>query len=242
MGDFESVYLESKQEKQKEEFHRYTVQHALHRLQFDGSMVVAPIPKDKPIKILDSATGEGIWMIEEVRNFPQATFTGCDIEPAGFTYHDDIPKQISFCQHSMLDAWPEEFTSAFDLVHQRYGLTQVPAEACADVVKRLFDLVRPGGYIQLVDADLLGFEKDAGHEGMAEMMNFMTKFFAMGGMDPVSGPKLESWLRKAGAEDVEVKAMSFPMGKRAETSDMQRLSTWNQLTLVNNFAYVCSSK
>jgi len=45
-------------------------------------MKIVPLPKDEPIRILDSATGEGIWMIQEAEHYPNATFVG--IEPAGF--------------------------------------------------------------------------------------------------------------------------------------------------------------
>ncbi|ORY13906.1 methyltransferase GliN [Clohesyomyces aquaticus] len=239
IDQFHEVYLDSKKKKQVAEFHRYRVQHALHKSEFPGSMIVVPLPKNEPIRILDSATGEGIWMIEELQNYPNATFVGTDIEVAGFDEHKDISDQISFRQQSILDPWPESDLNAYDLVHQRYGFTNILFNKCASAVKGLLQLVKPGGYIQLVDANLMGFERGTGHEGISTMMDFMGKFFEQGGMDLSSGPKLESWLRAAGAEDVEVKAMSFPMGKCAKTKRLAKLSAWNMMTLVDNFAFVC---
>ncbi|KAF2711260.1 methyltransferase GliN [Pleomassaria siparia CBS 279.74] len=239
MDKFHEVYSDSKRQRQAAEFHRYRVQHALHRSEFNGSMIEAPLPKDRPINILDSATGEGIWMIEEAANYPNATFLGTDIEIAGFEEHKDLPDQVSFRQQSVLDPWPRNDHERFDLVHQRYGFTNVPIGTCPGVVRHLLELVRPGGYIQLVDADLMGFERGEGHAGMTAMMDFMSQFFAQGGMDPSSGPKLEAWLKAAGVEDVTTRPLSFGMGKAAKTQQLAEDSTWNVLTLVDNFKFVC---
>jgi hypothetical protein len=86
------------------------------------------------------------------------------------------------------------------------------------------------------------FERGKGHEGMAAMIDFMSRFFQQGNMDPSSGPKLESWLKAAGAENIEVKAMSFGMGQQATTADLAEKSSWNILTLIDNFSFVYSSK
>ncbi|KAF2877964.1 methyltransferase GliN [Massariosphaeria phaeospora] len=239
MDKFQEVYLESKKKRQAAEFHRYRVQHELHKSEFDGSMIAVPLPST-PIRILDSATGEGTWMIEESERYPHATFVGTDIETAGFEEHSDLPGSISFRQQSILDAWPEADQASFDLVHQRYGFSNIPAEQCQKAVNGLLSLAKPSGYIQLVDTDLMAFESGEGHEGMSEMMSFMGRFFQQGGMNPSSGPKLENWLKAAGAEDVEVRAMSFGMGVRAKTAKLAELSTWNQITLVDNFSFVCS--
>jgi hypothetical protein len=205
-------------------------------------MIVVPLPKDRPIIVLDSATGEGTWMIGETGNYPNATFLGTDIEVAGFNEHKNLPGQISFRRQSVLDAWPETDHGKFDLVHQRYGFTNVPIGTCPSVVTSLLELVKPGGYIQLVDADLMAFERGDNHPGMTEPMEFMGRFFAQGGMDPSSGPKLEVWLKTAGAEDVTTRPMTFGMGKNAKTDELAEQSAWNILTLVDNFKFVCESK
>ncbi|KAF2831116.1 methyltransferase GliN [Ophiobolus disseminans] len=220
------IYLESKKRRQEAEFHRYRVQHDLHKSEFGESMIVVPVAKDAPARILDSATGEGIWMIEELANYLQATFVGTDVEPAGFGEHPDLPVSISFHQQSILDAWPETEKGSFDLVHQRYGFTNIPVEQCQTT---------------LVYADLLGFESGDGHEGMVAMTNFMSRFFKQRNMDPSSGPRLRSWLKAAGAENVEVTAMSFGVGKQATTEELAEKSSWNILTLIDNFSFVCSN-
>lgn len=62
-------------------------------------------------------------------------------------------------------------------MHQRFALASFKPELGEKATERLFGLVKPGGYIQMVDGDLLGFEgKD--HPAMAEMMRFMERAFS----------------------------------------------------------------
>jgi hypothetical protein len=49
-------------------------------------------------------------------------------------------------------------------------------------------------------------------------------------------------LRDAGAENVEVREKAFQMGKHAAIAELQEISTWNLLILIENFSYVCESQ
>lgn len=117
----------------------------------------------------------------------------------------------------------------------------MPADSCPFVVKKALELVKPGDYIQLVDCDMLSFERE-GHPGMSAMIDFIGPFCQMGGMNPSSGPQLEAGVKTAGAEYVQVREMAFQINKHAKTAQLQGLSAWNQLTLVDNFLFVCGSK
>lgn len=82
-------------------------------------MIVVPLPKDQPINFLDLATGEGIWVIKEAGNYPNATLIRTDIEVASFNGHIDLPDQISSRRQPVLDLWPETDHDKFNLVYQR---------------------------------------------------------------------------------------------------------------------------
>lgn len=49
---------------------------------------------------------------------------------------------------------------SFDLVHQRLGLFAATGDLLQTVVTGLIDLVKPGGWIQVIDADLTGPEAE----------------------------------------------------------------------------------
>lgn len=239
IDELQDAYISAKRDRQRSEHERLRIQNDLHWEAFDGtSMIVVPLPKDEPLKILDSATGDGYWMKQEAANFPNAKFMGIDVDPDYFSAIKDLPSNVSFAVQSLLDPWPVEHQSAYDLVHQRYVMTNMPQGEALNVIRRLLGLVKPGGHIQLVEADMTSFDRD-GHPGESEKMDFMAKFFATGDMDPATGPKLADWLTQAGAVDVESRMMSFGIGARGKTQGQREKSTWNELTLVDNLSFVC---
>jgi hypothetical protein len=242
IDELQDAYVSAKKDRQRAEHERLRIQNDLHWEAFDGkSMIVVPLPKDKPLKILDSATGDGYWMKQEAANFPYAKFTGIDVDPDYFTAIKDLPDNVSFTVQSLLEPWSQDHQDAYDLVHQRYVTTNMPQGEAPNVIKRLLGLVKPGGYIQLVEADMTSFDRD-GHPGESEKMDFMAKFFATGDMDPATGPKLAHWLTEAGAVDVEIKMMSFGIGSRGKTQEQRENSKWNELTIVDNLSFVCERK
>ncbi|KAF2656942.1 methyltransferase GliN [Lophiostoma macrostomum CBS 122681] len=239
VGELQDAYVSAKKERQHAEHERLRVQNDLHWEAFQSSsMIVVPLPKDKSVSILDSATGDGYWMQQESRNHPNALFTGIDVDRDYFEALGGLSASISFKVQSLLMEWPKDDHDAYDLVHQRYALTNMPRNEASMVIKRLMGLVKPGGYIQLVEADMMAFDRE-GHPGMSALMDFMANFFATGDMDPSTGPKLAGWLEQAGAEDIESKVMSFGIGARGRSKEQQEKSTWNELTLVNNLRFVC---
>ena len=141
----------------------------------------------------------------------------------------------------MLEPWPAEYQSAFDLVHQRFCFAAFKPEVSKAATKRLFDLVKPGEYIQLVDGDLLGFDRE-GHPAFVKMMDFIERAFAQGGMIPIPGRSLKPWLEAAGAADVVAKVYEFGLGVKAGTAEKQRQTTANILGMIDNFAMIGSSK
>lgn len=59
---------------------------------------------------------------------------------------------IQLEQRDSTEPWPEEWKSSFDLVHQRYGV-QTGKDHPQRLVSSLSELVKPGGWIQLVELD-----------------------------------------------------------------------------------------
>jgi chemotaxis methyl-accepting protein methylase len=62
------------------------------------------------------------------------------------------PGNISFKVQNLLEEWPAEDKEAYDLVHQRYCLALFTPAQDQEIIERLWELVKPGGYIQYVES------------------------------------------------------------------------------------------
>lgn len=224
-----------------QEYDRLRMQHELQKHAQRNKLIQVPLSKTEPVRILDSATGDGFWMLDVCEEFSNATFMGTDIEPKHFEKLKGLDN-IKCKAQSVTNDWPQEDKAAYDLVHQRYCLAVFTYDQSAEAVKRLFELVKPGGYIQLVEADLLGYISGSKHPGMTELMKYMKRAFVEMGGDPAPGPNVKSWLDNAGAVDITEQVMSFELGCAAPTPELRQMSTANLSGMIDNFASVGSSK
>lgn len=181
-----SGFYKGMEVRQNDEYGRLRRQHLLHKKVMGDKLIRVPLPTDRPITILDSGTGDGIWMLDAADEYPNATFTGTDIFPKHFEQLRDIlPSSISFKVQNLLDNWPAEDVAKYDLVHQRYCLAQFKPETDAAIVDNLFSLVKPGGFIQFIEADMMSFEGGEGHEGLSKFMQFVEKAFPQVSLPPI---------------------------------------------------------
>lgn len=228
--------------RQDDEYVRLRIQHQLHKDAMGGQLIkVDALPKDVPIKILDSATGDGRWMAEVAAQYPNASLLGTDIIPKHFEQLKPLPPRITFKIQSVLEPWPQEDQAAYDLVHQRFCFAAFKPNLSAQATRQLFRLVKPGGHIQLIDGDLLGFDRQ-GHPAFAKMMDFIERAFAQGGMNAIPGRSLKEWLETAGAVNVRATVYEFGLGVKANTAEKRRQTTANIMGMIDNFAMIGSSE
>jgi ubiquinone/menaquinone biosynthesis C-methylase UbiE len=119
-------------------------QHYLVRFVFKGNYNV-PLDPEANLKILDVATGTGVWALEMAHEFPRAQVYGVDISaifPATIK-----PSNCHFQLCNILDGLPFP-DNYFDFIYQRllvYALTpaqrkQVNAEVCVSPVSPMLVL------------------------------------------------------------------------------------------------------
>ena len=81
---------------------RLRIWHQLHKEAMGSELIKVPqLPKDQPIKILDSATEDGRWMAEVAVDYPNAQLLGTII-PEQFEQLRSLPSRISFRIQSVL--------------------------------------------------------------------------------------------------------------------------------------------
>ncbi|KAF2656936.1 methyltransferase GliN [Lophiostoma macrostomum CBS 122681] len=225
--------------RQNDEYGRLRRQHLLHKTVMGNKLIRVPLPTQDKIQILDSGTGDGIWMLDAADEYPNAMFVGADIQPRHFEQIKNLPPSITFKVQNLLDNWPAEDQGMYDLVHQRYCLAQFTEEKDLNIVSKLLGLVKPGGFVQFVEADMTSFKGGNEHPGMSEFMRFCERAFPEAKMNPRPGPRIKEWLKESGAVDVTEDILSFEMGVSALSEEMRTETTDNMLAIIANFATVC---
>ena len=164
---------------QNDDYGRLRRQHLLHKQALNDNLIRVSLPTDRPVEILDSGTGDGFWMLDAAEEYPNATLTGTDVSLMHLKQLKDfMPSNIFLREQNLSDRWLAVDEEKYDLVHQRYCLAQFSPEKGAQIVSDLFSLVKPGGFIQLLESDMMSFDSGEGHEGMSEYMEFVDKAFS----------------------------------------------------------------
>ncbi|KAJ0114058.1 hypothetical protein J7T55_007892 [Diaporthe amygdali] len=145
-----------------------------------GYTVHPKIPTNQPdLRVADVGTGTGIWLLDARDTFaPSAQLEGFDISfdatpPAGV-----IPSNVKFRHWDVNTDLPPDLDGVFDIVHVRFLSFVLLNDDAPAVVKKLFKMLKPGGYLQWGEADMetLRFEKcgiDAQTESLTELFKLL---------------------------------------------------------------------
>ena len=126
--------------------------HAQHDLVVHafGGLLLCPLDTARSnLRILDIGTADGWWLHclrRELTHPESATLLGTDIAP----YPDAVEGVII---HDFRREFATEWQGTFDLVQLRAVLASA-GEAANDLVQRALELLKPGGYIQIVDSGM----------------------------------------------------------------------------------------
>ena len=103
------------------------------------------------IRVADVATGTGIWLTEIARQLPTAYLYGLDISLAQAPPREWLPHNVVLRTWDIFDEVPEELLGRFDLVHVRLLVLVVQKGDPRPIIRNLFKLLKPGGYLQWDD-------------------------------------------------------------------------------------------
>ncbi|KAI0206761.1 tam domain protein [Astrocystis sublimbata] len=111
---------------------------------FNGRNYFAPWSADQPPKrILDLATGTGMWAMEMAEEFEDSVVVGTDLSPIQPEY---VPPNAHFYIHdARLDDW--WWPDPFDYIHIRMALGAWE-DFETEVARKAFDHLEPGGWFE----------------------------------------------------------------------------------------------
>ncbi|KAI0487500.1 hypothetical protein F4859DRAFT_510070 [Xylaria cf. heliscus] len=101
-----------------------------------------------PPKIVEIATGTGIWLLEVAKTLsPDAELVGLDYDTSKFPTASSLASNITLRQADMLKPFPSDLLGKFDVVNVRLIVFALKEGYGTDLVRNLMTLLKPGGYI-----------------------------------------------------------------------------------------------
>lgn len=192
------------------ELTRLNIVHQIYLILLDGNLTTAPLSSPNP-RILDVGTGPGDWAIEMSAEYPNATIIASDLGvfDSGLG-HLSLPN----VEFQLADAQSEwTYHEPFDLVHIR-GLSGA-FQDWRSIYGQAFAHLKPGGYIEVADADPAGDTITFPQAGSSHLRTYAQALRAAAG--EAGYPRdlhhlRESALSEAGFVDIRVLERTIPIG------------------------------
>ena len=205
-----------------------------------GGLVLAPIDLKSIIspRILDCGTADGYWLYDLSTSLKldtaSTTLVGTDI---GAFPESSFQKtaNISLSLHSYKDPWPLEWRSSFDFVHMRFCVAGLADPTEAQVaIDRLVDLVKPGGWIQLVDSTLPNGAIEVHDQPSVKLFKAMGAMLRSRGQSTDAGHRIAGLLYNASPnlQAIETKAVQAKLGAGSSTESLKQDGIANLLKML----------
>ncbi|KAG0192846.1 hypothetical protein DFQ28_007456 [Apophysomyces sp. BC1034] len=187
---------------------RTVAQHYILRTAFEGDFS-APVRQalDKGCVVLDVGCGPGTWTMEMSTEFPNSTFIGIDHQ--SFFPREIKPKNCLFrsCDVTQLPLpFPD---NSIDYIFQRDLNWGLLAHMWSPLVKEYLRILKPGGWLELMEADL---ETQSSQKNECVMNDKLLYGLTLRQQDPYVARRLSSILAINGFRRVQSCFQSLPLG------------------------------
>ncbi|KAJ3102101.1 hypothetical protein HK100_004423, partial [Physocladia obscura] len=133
---------------------RLEMQHYVHRAAFNGD-IISPAAKklvsSAGVKVLDVGCANGFWLQCVAKANPLPEYHGVDISESLIGAPPSENGGIQLVFGNVL----EDPDNTFDYVHQRLLVLGMPREKFPNALRELIRVTKPGGWIELVEADIV---------------------------------------------------------------------------------------
>ncbi|KAG6045980.1 hypothetical protein E4U33_001262, partial [Claviceps sp. LM78 group G4] len=224
-----------------DEISRLDSQHKLYLTAMEGNLGCAPV--EAPRQVLEVATGTGIWALEYATLNPTCHVVGTDISAIQCPH---TRPNLKFVLHDFeKEAWPaDDHGRDYDYIHFRY--TIICFDSTPVILRRAFELLRPGGWIEFYEPTQSFVRLGKSPEGLEDTAfgkwaDLIVQVTRREGRDLTKTGHFATWLREAGFINVTEKRFGLPINawpRDGRLKQMGRLSFKNEIAMVSSLGPV----
>ncbi|KAG1044341.1 hypothetical protein G6F43_011464 [Rhizopus delemar] len=211
--------------KDEDEQFRLAGQHFAIKDLFEGNMhpnIKEALDSEPNMTILDVGCGSCTWIFDMASDYPQCDFHGCDI--VDVANKEMIPNQFTFQLGNVAQRLPYK-DSMFDFVYARLLALALSEDEWPRAIQEILRVTKPGGWIQLVDADVKLPDKSTG--AYYESVKAIHTLCKLRGQNPCIGMELERMLKETG--QVEIIDTDYRVCMMNSDTLMAKKFVWNWL-------------
>ncbi|KIX08392.1 uncharacterized protein Z518_03048 [Rhinocladiella mackenziei CBS 650.93] len=210
------------------EMDRMDLQHRKYEMLIGDKHFLAPIG-NQPQRILDLATGTGIWALDVADLYPSAQVLGVDIAPIQPKW---VAPNCSFEIDDIEDTWTYRKDS-FDFIHLRDPLYVV--RDWPKLMRQAFEHTRPGGWCELASVYPAAMCDDGSMPDHSMFKYICDKFIeaSYGLQAPLDCClRFAEYLRNAGYVDVVEHIFKIPTSPWPKDKRMKKIGALEMTNLV----------
>ncbi|KAF9400399.1 hypothetical protein BGX21_004379 [Mortierella sp. AD011] len=179
------------------------MQHYIFKAALDKNIHV-PIPENG--RVMEFGCGPATWTMDMATELTTINFVGVDISPI---YPTAIyPRNCNFYNENFLHGVSQP-NSVFDVVFQRNVQCGLSPEHWQIAMKEAFRILKPGGYYECVEAELIVHNSGPQTELVFEHLR---NSLATRNIDPKNVRSMNRMMAAAGFVDINVKEYPVPVG------------------------------
>ncbi|KAL2020941.1 hypothetical protein VTK56DRAFT_7828 [Thermocarpiscus australiensis] len=188
---------------------RMDEQYEIIKMVMDGRLHLSPFSRrNPPRKVLDIATGTGIWAIEMGDEYPEAQIIGTDLSPIQPVF---VPPNVRFFVEDSSEDW--DYPPEFDFIHTRVTVG-CWSDMRRQIVQRAFDHLQPGGWLECQEIPALPCCDDGTMPDDYGWLRWAREFsdsLRLANRQPDVGEQLKDWMREVGFVDVRETVFKIPL-------------------------------
>lgn len=179
-------------------------------------------PIEESTTIVDVGTGNGIWALEMAAEKPTWKVIGLDVRPP--SEQQSKPENLNFYEADITEIWPLE-SGSVDYIFQRSMGQSLQKGQWDHVLKEMLRVLKPGGVIELVEADLW-------HHNPGPVQKAIDEFYQVqcteNGLDFAFTETIEKELETVGFTDLDHRTLDIPIGEWPQDAELKQFGFINK--------------
>ncbi|KAK4462014.1 Demethylmenaquinone methyltransferase [Cladorrhinum samala] len=223
---FPNDALENERVNEQYEILKLVMDERLHLCPFDAS--------NAPCKILDIATGTGLWAIEMGDEYPEAEVIGTDLSPIQPAF---VPPNVRFFVEDSTESWDYP-TASFDFIHTRVTFA-CWSDMKKQIIQRAFNHLKPGGWLECQEVPGMPYCDDNTMPPDYPWLQWTYQLYhgtSLADRQADIGPQLKDWMKEVGFVDVRESVFKIPLNGWPKESRLKHVGMLWQRNLLDGLS------